>query len=202
MIIVNVKTYKESIKILSLVKKLKDVWIAVSPLDVFRVKAVHKHVGVQHVDAIEPGRNTGSVLPESAKAVGATFTLLNHSEHRLKKEEVIWLIKQCKKIGLKTVVCVKNAMEAKLYATYRPNYIAIEPPSLIGGKVSVTSAKPSLISDVVAVVKGKSHVLAGAGVHTAEDMRIAKKLGCKGVLLASGVVTSKRPEKVIKDLLS
>ena len=36
----------------------------------------------QHIDAVEAGGHTGSILPESVKEAGAVGTLINHSEQR------------------------------------------------------------------------------------------------------------------------
>ena len=44
-------------------------------------------------------------------------------------------------------------------------------------------------------------VLCGAGVHTQEDVRKAVELGAQGILVASGVVNAKDPEKVLTELM-
>jgi triosephosphate isomerase len=80
----------------------------------------------------------------------------------------------------------------------KPDYIAVEPRELIGGKISVSQARPELISDTVKAVKTK--VLCGAGINTRQDVKKALKLGAKGVLVASAVAKSKNPGKVLKEL--
>jgi triosephosphate isomerase len=47
----------------------------------------------------------------------------------------------------------------------------------------------------------KIPVLCGAGVKNGEDVRKAKELGAKGILVASGVVKAENPEEAIRDLL-
>jgi triosephosphate isomerase len=44
-------------------------------------------------------------------------------------------------------------------------------------------------------------VLCGAGVKTRKDVARALELGTSGVLLASGVVKAKDPEKALRDLV-
>ena len=86
-----------------------------------------------------------------------------------------------------------------------PTYIAVEPPELIGGDISVTSADPTIVSDSVKVVKEINpnvRVLCGAGVKTGKDVATAIELGAEGVLLASGVTKAQDAEAVLADLVS
>ena len=82
--------------------------------------------------------------------------------------------------------------------------IAVEPPELIGGDVSVTAADPKVVSDSVEAVRKVADipVLCGAGVKTGEDVRAALDLGAEGVLLASGVVKAKDVAATLRDLVS
>src|SRR5207249_2583805 len=82
-------------------------------------------------------------------------------------------------------------VEPESIARLGPEYVAIEPPELIGGDVSVTRAKPEVVSGAVARIRKvnpRVEVLCGAGVRTAKDVARAIELGTVGVLLASGVV--------------
>ena len=45
-----------------------------------------------------------------------------------------------------------------------PTYIAYEPPELIGGNVSVSSAKPEIIAQAAKACNGKTKLLVGAGL--------------------------------------
>ena len=95
--------------------------------------------------------------------------------------------------------------EAKGLAEMGPTFIAVEPPELIGGDISVTTADPSIVSDTVAVVKATNsdvRVLCGAGVKNGQDVATAIKLGAEGVLLASGVTKASDVASVLNDLVS
>ncbi|MEK6851522.1 MAG: triose-phosphate isomerase, partial [Candidatus Thermoplasmatota archaeon] len=84
-----------------------------------------------------------------------------------------------------------------------PDYLAVEPPELIGGNVSVTSARPEVITKAVERIRAVDPhvlVLCGAGVKSGRDVAKALELGTVGVLLASGVVKAKNPEKALRDL--
>jgi len=113
-------------------------------------------------------------------------------------------VQLCKDLGLTTCVCADTIDIAKDLARFSPYYIAVEPPELIGGDVSVTSANPAIVSGTVETVKAVDkgiRVLCGAGVKNGGDVKAAIDLGAEGVLLASGVVKAKDPEAVIRDLI-
>jgi len=153
--------------------------------------------------AIRTGKATGWIPPEAALAAGAVGTIVNHSERKVAWEEMRDLINKCRVMGLEVVVCADDVAEAETAAKLGPDFLAIEPPELIGGTVSVTTAKPGIITkavDRIHATNPKVQVLCGAGVKTGRDVARALELGAVGVLLASGVVKAKSPEKVLRDL--
>ena len=167
-------------------------------------KLVHLPVFAQHVDAIEPGPTTGWSPPESLLAAGAAGTLINHSERKVAWEEMAKVIPRSQEIGLEVIACADDAAEAETLAKISPEYIAIEPPELIGGDVSVTSAKPEIVSgavDRIHAVNPRVAVLCGAGVRNRKDVSRALELGTSGVLLSSRVVKAKDPVKALRDLV-
>ena len=213
-ILVNFKTYPEStgdnaLILARICEKVAfetgtDIRIAVSAPDIFPVsKAVSIPVYAEHVDDYPLGRNTGSILPETVKIAGATGTLLNHSEHRIHLKKLEESIKRASNVSLTTVVCAESLEEAEQIVKFSPDYIAIEPPELIGGNISVSTAKPDLILKSVHVVKDKSviQLLVGAGIKTRADVITALNLGADGILVASGVTLAEDPEKALKGLI-
>ena len=159
----------------------------------------------QHVDGLSAGVGTGFVTAAMAKDAGAVGTLLNHAEHKLKPAELKASLAAATAAGLWTLCCADSLAEARRLAKLNPTAIAVEPPELIGGKVSVTSADPAIVSDAVAAVRDLAPdvlVLCGAGVKTGRDVKVARKLGAHGVLLASGVVKAKDPAAALRDLTS
>jgi triosephosphate isomerase len=158
----------------------------------------------QHVDNVKQGGTTGRVTPEALKDIGCTGTLINHSEYRIPAGDVKALVERCKNLGLITIVCTKDAEESKAYAQFRPDFIAVEPPELIGGDISVTTAKPEVVADSVKAVQdiaSNVKVLCGAGVKNGRDVAKAIELGAEGVLLASGVVKARDQRAVLEDLV-
>jgi triosephosphate isomerase len=137
------------------------------------------------------------------RSSGAAGTLMNHSEHRMIIREIGETVELCKGIDLVTVVCADTAESAARIAAFSPEFIAVEPPELIGGDISVTTANPDIIEKTVDSVRAVNRhipVLCGAGIKTGEDVRNALELGAGGVLLASGVVKAKDPVSALLDL--
>lgn len=159
----------------------------------------------QHTDALATGSGTGWITPEAVKATGAVGTLLNHAEHKVPHDVVAATLKRCHELGLQTMVCSDGAAETEALAPMGPSYLAVEPPELIGGDISVTSADPAIVSDTAAAISRlnpATRTFCGAGVKTGEDVRTAIELGAYGVLLASGVVKAADPLAAVKDLVS
>lgn len=161
-------------------------------------------VFAQHVDPVTEGSRTGWILPESVKEAGAVGTLLNHSERQMKTDDIRRSMERCRKLGLRTVVCAATPEKARELASMRPDYIAIEPPELIGGGISVSKARPDVIRKSVEKVAsvGEIPVLCGAGVKDGDDVEKAIELGADGVLVASGVVKSENAKNAMTELLS
>ena len=110
-------------------------------------------------------------------------------------------VEMAKAAGLFVIVCAETPARALQILKYDPDLIAIEPPELIGGDISVSKAEPEIIEKSVKLI-GKNRVLVGAGVKTGDDVRIAIALGASGVLLASGITKAKDPYAVLMDLVS
>jgi len=167
-------------------------------------RALSIPVYAQHVDAARPGAATGRLTPELIKSAGAKGTLINHSERRLRLADIAAAVEMCRNVGLATVVCTDTPTTSAAAASLRPDLIAVEPPELIGGDVSVTDASPEIIEQTVRAVRrvdDSARVLCGAGIKTGRDVKRAIELGADGVLLASGVVKAKEPSKVLADLV-
>jgi len=159
----------------------------------------------QHTDSLEPGSGTGWTTAEAVQATGAVGSLLNHAEHKIGARRVGDALGRLEHLDLWSVVCADGPVEVRDLAALHPTFLAVEPPELIGGDVSVTSANPAIVSAAVATVTDLSPetlTLCGAGVKTGRDVAKARELGAYGVLLASGVVKAKDPGRALRDLAS
>jgi triosephosphate isomerase len=214
-LIVNFKTYKEGLghsaeELARICEKVhektgKNIAIAVSAADIYRIsRIVSIPVLAQHVDPDDFGTHTGKIIAEDVKDNGAVGTLLNHSEDRYRIDLLEQAIQRCREVGLVSVACANNEETAEAIASFHPDFIAVEPPELIAGDISVSTAKPEVISRTVEAVHRIADipVLCGAGVKTKEDVKKALELGSQGILLASGIVKAKDPESVLFELVS
>lgn len=212
MIVLNLKTYQQSLDeallftdIASEVVAQSGVRIVVAPPLIHLKGAAERFSDVfaQHVDAESPGAFTGSIPVEALKKVKAKGSLLNHSEKKLRMDKVQASVEALHSHALESLVCAASTKEAAEIAAFAPTYIAVEPPELIGSGVSVSSAKPEIVTESVKEIKkvnDKVIPLCGAGVSTAEHVRSALKLGADGVLLASAFVKAEDPKKFLTEL--
>ncbi len=202
-IIINFKTYKSGKDVLKLAKYIekfdRNTIVGVPATNIKEVSSKTKlKVYAEHVDAFSPGRNTGFILPEEIKKDGAVGTFLNHSEHKLNFKILKKSVLICKKVKLKTAVFASSLHEAKKISKLRPDFLIYEPPELVAGKVSVSSAKPEIIKKMSNSLK--RNFLVGAGVHNKKDVDAALKLGASGFAVSSSVVLAKNPEKKLEEI--
>jgi triosephosphate isomerase (TIM) len=213
-IVLNLKTYSEAtnenaIKLALIAERVQEktglnIIVCVQATDLKEVASrVKIPIFAQHTDYGTVGKNTGKINPEHLLNINIKGSLLNHSENRIDIKDIEKTVIRLKELAMTSIVCAKDSAEAKKIAnfkTIRPTFIAIEPPELIGGEISVSSAKPEIIPQTVKTCGGIP-VLIGAGIKHNEDVKIAIQNGAKGVLLASHFILSKDPEKFLMELL-
>jgi triosephosphate isomerase len=214
LIVLNLKTYQEAtgfhaLEFARTAERVYDktgISIAVAPqlVDLQSVTdSSDTPVFAQHVDPVGYGKYTGHVLPEAVAEAGGSGTLLNHSERQIPLHMIEASIKRCREAELETVVCVDAVEIAVKVASLQPDAIAIEPPELIGSGISVSKARPEIVSGAVEAVKkidSAIKVLCGAGITNGEDASKALDLGAQGILVASGVVKADDPYKALLEL--
>jgi triosephosphate isomerase len=215
LILINFKAYveasgKKGLQLAKVAEKLSKeygVTIAVAPqlTDLmFIAQQVDIPVFSQHVDDVSPGSHTGHVTLEAVKDAGAIGTMVNHSERRVRADQIDVVVKRARQLNLVTVVCTNTPEVTAAMAALGPDMVAIEPPELIGTGIPVSKAKPEVVTssvDLVKKINPNVKVLCGAGITTGDDVAAALRLGSVGVLLASGVVKAKDWEKAILDLI-
>ena len=194
MIVVNFKTYKEAtgyraVRLAQICRRVMaetKVRIVAVPqvADLRNCVETGAECWVQHVDPVEQGKNTGGITVEEVEEAGAAGTLLNHSEHKLAKDQLEKTMKLIAGMAFQACICVADLEEAKWAAGLEPDYIAYEPPELVGSIVLST----------------KCSVLIGAGVHTPEDVKVGIELGVTGILVATDIVLAEDPEYQLREL--
>ena len=214
MFIINCKNYEEiagdkiikfvnTVEVISRKHKIK---IAIAPPQ-HLIGVVSKSsvpIFSQHVDVSPIGSTTGFVVPELLKKSDVKGSLINHSEHRISSKDIEKLITKLRQLKMTSVLCVKDVGEAKKYAKFNPDYIAIEPPELIGSGKAVSKEKPELITNAANAVKtskNKTKLLCGAGIVSGDDVSAALSLGSQGILVASGIIKAKNWSKIIEEFV-
>jgi len=212
MFIINCKNYEEIsgdkikkfIKIAEQVSKKYKVKIAISPPQHLIGLVANSSIPIlaQHIDDSKIGSTTGYIIPELLKKSKVKGSLINHSEHRISSKEIEKLVLKLKELKMISIVCVKDVAEVKKYLKINPDFIAIEPPELIGSGKAISTEKPDLIQKAASIVndsKNKTKLLCGAGIVSGEDVAKSIELGSKGILVASGIIKAKDWNKVISE---
>jgi len=213
-LVINFKTYsqatgKKGLELAKVAEKVAkdlgvEIIVAVQLADLRLIaENVEIPVYAQHIDPIKPGAHTGHVLPEAVKEAGASGTLLNHSEHRLRLDVLNEAIIRAEEVGLETLVCADTPATSAAVAALQPSAVAIEPPELIGTGIPVSKAKPEVVTNTVAKIRRIDEhipILTGAGITAGDDVAKALELGTQGVLVASAIVKAKDWEAKIKEL--
>ena len=214
LVVVNFKTYEsahgvaaeELAIIMEQVETDARMIAVVSAFDLAAVASVAPSLEIwtQHLDPINFGSNTGWLHPETAIQRGAKGTLINHAEHKVSIEQIAMLLDSVPE-GFTVCACAADIEEARALSALQPDYVAVEPPELIGGEISVTTADPEIVigtARAIREVSGDVGILCGAGIKNGRDVVKAIELGTSGVLLASGVTKVKDAAAALNDLIS
>lgn len=192
----------------TIAQKYPDIQTVFAPPPLLLAKVVDtisSPVWAQHVDAKTLGAFTGYLPPKASKLAGAAGTFLNHSEHPLDDDDLEESVKMAKEAQLETLIFAATPEGILKVKELSPDYIAYEPPELIGAGVakgiSVATAKPDIIPQAVEAAKPIPLVV-GAGIFQPSDIKTSLKLGAVGGLVASAIVTADKPTEVLNQLLS
>jgi len=212
MFVINCKNYEEIagdnivkfIKIAEKISKKYKIKIAIAPPQHLIGLVSNSTIPIlaQHIDDSKVGSTTGFVIPELLKKSKVKGSLINHSEHRITSKEIENLVSKLKELKMTSILCVKDVTEVKKYVKLNPDYIAIEPPELIGSGKAISKEKPDLIlkaADTIKNAKNSTKLLCGAGIVSGEDVSKAIELGSKGILVASGIIKANDWNKIIND---
>lgn len=209
--VINFKAYEEGTggRALELAKTIERVSLATGKEIIACVQATdiamirercQVKIFSQHIDPVAPGSHTGWISPFAVKSAGASGTLINHSERPLPLEEIKKRIEACRASGLESIVCSPTAMDCAKISSLKPDYIAVEPPELIGSGIPVSKARPEVIVESRKAVSVP--LLCGAGINDGSDAKRARELGADGVLVASAIVKAGNREAALMRLVS
>jgi len=152
-LLVNLKTYRAgtgdaAVRVAEAAREVAEetgARVAVAPqaADLRAVTETGVETFAQHVDGIDYGSNTGATHAGAVAGTGAEGTLLNHSERRLRLADIDAALNAAHDESLETVVCANNPAQSAGVAALGPDYVAVEPPELIGTGTPVSKAEPT-----------------------------------------------------------
>jgi len=211
MIFLALKTYKETtgnsvISMLSSVKKVSEesgipIIAVAQAVDIYRIKKeLDIEVWAQHVDPIDPGKNTGWLSPYSVVRAGAGGVLINHSEHKLDMETIVKTAAKAKEYGLRTLLIGHKPEQVLELDKLDVDYVSYEKEDLIAGSVSMIDQQEKEIRELAG--KLKHPLIIGAGIQDGEDTKKTVEVGAKGVLMATYFVKAKSHEEKLRDLVN
>lgn len=215
-IIINFKNYSEvrgqgTINLSNAAQKIADdlqLEIGLAP-PLFSIFSVSQTVTIpvlsQHLDSTSEGASTGFLSAEMAKSFGAVGSIINHSEHPIDQLLIGEMVERLRSLKMTSVVCAKSPEEVSNIARFHPDFIAIEPPELIGSGRAVSKHDPSIITRSLEAKTDHSQstrLLCGAGIVDKSDVTSAIRLGAEGILVSSGVIKASSWHEKILDLAS
>ncbi len=209
MIVINFKNYKvgsEALKLAKIIEKyLPSAIVCPSTLDIEIIsKKTKLKVFAQHADHQDGNKTTGYNTLKNLKSIGISGTLINHSEHPLSLTNLYKTSIVAKKLNLRTIVCTPSLRQFKgmlRSERVKPYAIAFEEKKLISSGKSITKYNSKDLIEFTRIMEKTGIIpLCGAGISTAEDVKEAYALGCKGVLISSAIANSKNPGKLLKQL--
>lgn len=163
-----------------------------------------KHIVVtaQNMDALEPGRGMGAVLPESLVEAGARAVVLNHAENPKTLAELNACIRRAKELGLITIVCADSMLEAKVVAELGAEVILAEPTELIGTGMPADTDYIVENTSTIKAVNADTKVMIASGITTPEDCYKVIYYGADGTGSTSGIVKAPEPAKRIEEMVA
>ena len=213
-VILNLKSYKAGFNeledIVSLVNQISreftTIDFVVAPNILVAIKALNMADGtkifLQHVDPVDYGAFTGHIPIVAVKDLGFHGVIINHSERPVPLDMIKKVVERALHDGIKIVVCAGNLEDIRKVAVLKPDYVAFEPPELIGTGISVSKAKPDELRKSVELIneasEGKSIPICGAGISSKEDVKAAFELGARGILVASAFIKARDREEFLR----
>lgn len=211
---VNLKIYPETygnhaLRLARLLEEIEadtDARFVLTPqLPDLRTVAAETDVAVvaPYMDATEPGRGMGRILPETLADAGADGVVLNHAENRDTLTDLVWKIDRCRDLGMDSIVCVDSIEMGRAIAEFDPDMMTYEMPEDISTGRAITQTHPDRVRDFLAMIEEenpRTRVLVGGGISTPEDVRLAFEQGAHASGAASAVSLADDRESLLRDI--
>lgn len=155
------------------------------------------------MDATEPGRGMGKILPEALAAGGADGVVMNHAEDRDTLADLSWKIERCRTLGMDSVICVDSIEMGQAVTAYDPDAVIYEKPDDIGSDRAITRTHPDRVREFIEMIEQenqRTRVLVGGGITTGRDVERAFELGADASGAASTVSLADDLEETLREI--
>jgi triosephosphate isomerase len=155
------------------------------------------------MDALGSGRGIGAVLPEAIRDAGAEGVLLSHVERRLSRDVLERTMARAQSVGLATMVCADDAVDAISIAHLGPTILIVEEPLMIAGGTRDEAARRSIhaTNEAIRAVDPSIRVLHGAGINGPADVYDVIASGADGTGSSSAIFTAPDPGAMLESML-
>lgn len=153
-----------------------------------------------YMDAVEPGRGMGRILPETIVDAGAAGVVINHAENRDTLADLETKIRRCHELNLDSIVCVDSVEMGRSVAEFDPDALVFEKPEDISTERAITQTHPERVREFIAALdeaNPRTKVLVGGGISTPDDVRRAFELGADASGAASAVSLAEDREELL-----
>lgn len=213
MIFVNFKTYEQGTgrRAVELTKIIEEVahetQIKIIPVvqaaDIKEVvTASSLEIWTQKIDSVEMGAHTGAIIAESVLEDGAVGTFLNHSEAKFPSfDELAKASDRATAVGLKRLIFAADINELRDTSSLSPDYLAYEPPDLVGSETVSVASRPEIIKEASEISRlAGIPLVVGAGVHSTDDVKKCVESGAVGIAVASDILKAENPKQELINL--
>lgn len=165
-------------------------------------KCPHLFILAPYMDNIRPGRGMGMVLPEALKAAGAEGAMINHCEKPMTLSDIKGCIDRCRELELYSFVCADTTEDAMAVAQLHPDMMNPEPSERIGTGQAVDRDYVTRTVEAIKRIDSNIAVQAAAGISSGRDVYDCIMAGSDGIGVASGILKSEDPFKMLDEMVA
>lgn len=161
------------------------------------------HVYAQSMDVSEPGAQFGAILPEALLECGAEGVMLNHTERPISLPLLCSTVCRARDVGLATLVCAGDCVEARAVACLKPDVVLVESPALIGGGYRSQKELDDIpqINREIRSICASALIMHAAGIRTPNDVYDVIYAGAEGTGSTSAIMKASNPVHMLESMI-
>lgn len=180
-----------------------DIYFTCPAIYLYVSKLICKNllITAQNCDFNTKRSSMGTIYAEDLKYVGASAVVLNHASKKINMEGVESVVRECEKMGLKTIVCASSIYEVGCIADFNPTIMVCEQENLIGTGIISDENYIKTTTELIHQRSLSTKVSQSAGIRKKEDIINAFRLGADGTGVTSGIFCARNPKEKLKEFL-